>query len=106
MYLHKRLILHDLGVPLPNEDGFSEVQNSYIKSDCSSIFDDYSVNANETWMHGDYVCTTAYDIFGHEVNATGRAPPDSLTLLIITKSKGFIKKGTEKISRSMHLFSH
>ena len=53
MYLHKRLILHDLGVPLPNEDGFSEVQNSYIKSDCSSIFDDYSVNANETWMHGD-----------------------------------------------------
>ena len=42
-----------------------------------------------------------YGIFGHEVRATKRSPPYSLTRWIITQSKGFTKKGIEKISRSM-----
>ena len=52
MYFHARLILHDLGISLPHEDGFSKVKNSSITSDCYSICDDYGVNADETWMHG------------------------------------------------------
>ena len=52
VYFHVRLILHDLGISLPHEDGFSKVKNSSITSDCYSICDDYGVNADETWMHG------------------------------------------------------
>ena len=33
VYFHVRLILHDLGISLPNEVGFGKVENSYIKSD-------------------------------------------------------------------------
>ena len=44
---------------------------------------------------------TDYDIFGHEVKATERSRPDSLTQWIITQSKGFTKKGIEKVSRSV-----
>ena len=40
-------------------------------------------------------------VFGHEVKATERSPPDNLTRWIITQSKGFTRKGTEKISRSV-----
>ena len=43
---------------------------------------------------------TDYTVFGHEVTATERYPPDNLTRWIITQSKGFTKNGTEKISRS------
>ena len=32
VYFHIRLILHELGVYLPYEDGFSKVKNSYIQS--------------------------------------------------------------------------
>ena len=53
VYFHIRLILLDLGIPLPHKDGFSKVKNSYIKSAYYSICDDYGVNADETWMHGD-----------------------------------------------------
>ena len=44
---------------------------------------------------------TDYDIFGHEVKATERSSPDNLTQWIITQSKGFTKKGIEKVSRSV-----
>ena len=44
---------------------------------------------------------TGYGIFGHEVKATERSPPDNLTQWIITQSKGFTRKGNEKISRSV-----
>ena len=30
VYFHVQLILHDLGIPLPHEDGFSKVKNAYI----------------------------------------------------------------------------
>ena len=51
---HVRLILHELGISLLHEDGFSKVKNAYIKSSYYSICDDYGVDANETWMHGDW----------------------------------------------------
>ena len=44
---------------------------------------------------------TDYGIFGQEVKTTERSPPDNLTRWVITQSKGFIKKGIEKISRSV-----
>ena len=55
-------------------------------------------------MHGDWFYTTDYAIFGHEVKATERSPPDNLTRWIITQSKGFTKKGIEKISRSVRAY--
>ena len=55
-------------------------------------------------MYGDWFYTTDYAIFGHEVKATERSPPDNLTRWIITQSKGFIKKGIEQISRSVRAY--
>ena len=53
VYFHVRIILHDLGISFPHEDGFSKVKNAYIKSASYSICDDYGVNPDETCMHGD-----------------------------------------------------
>ena len=96
--------MHELGIFLPHEDGFSKVKNAYIKSAYCSICDDYGIDANETWMHGDWFYTTDYAIFGHEVKTRERSPPDNLTRWIITQSKGFTKKGIEKISRSVRAY--
>ena len=104
VYFHIRLILHELGISLPHKDGFSKVKNAYIKSAYYSICDDYGVDANETWMHGDWFYTTDYAIFGHEVKATERSPPDKLTQWIIIQSKSFTKKGIKKISRSVRAY--
>ena len=68
------------------------------------ICDDYGVDVNETCMHGDWFYTTDYAIFGNEVKATERSPPDNLTRWIITQSKGFTKKGIEQISRSVRAY--
>ena len=105
VYFHIRLILHELGISLPHEDGFSKVKNSYIQSAYYSLCDDYGIDPSETWMHGDWFYTTDYAIFGHEVKATERSPPDNLTRWIITQSKGFPKKGIEKISRSARAYA-
>ena len=94
---HTRLILHDLGISLPHENGFSKVKNAYIKSAYYSVCDGYGLDADETWMHGDWFYTTGYSIFGHEVKASKRSPPDNLMLWIITQSKGFTRKGIKKI---------
>ena len=51
-------------------------------------------------MYGDWIYTTDYAVFGHEVKATEKSLSDNLTRWIITQSKGFTKNGTEKISRS------
>ena len=104
MYFHVRLILHDLGISLPHENGFSKVKNSYIKSAYYSVSDDYGVNANEIWMHEDWFYMTDYGIFGHEAKATERSPPDSLTRWIITRSSGVTRKDIEKISRSVRAY--
>ena len=86
LYLHVRIILHCLGISLPHQDGFSMVKNSYSKSAYYSICDDYGVNADETWMHGDWFYTTNYGIFDDGRKATKRSPQDNLTWWIIAKS--------------------
>ena len=68
-----RLILHELGISLSHEDGFSKVKNSYIQSSYYSICDDYGVDADETWIYGDWFYRTDYAIFDHEVKATERS---------------------------------
>ena len=55
-------------------------------------------------MYGDLFYTTDYAIFSHKIKATERYPPDNLTRWIITYSKGFTKKGIEKISRSLRVY--
>ena len=62
------------------------------------------VDVDETWMHGDWLYMTDYGIFGHEVKATKRFPPDNLTRWIIPQSKGFTRKGIEKISNSVRAY--
>ena len=79
MYFHIRLTLHELGISLPHEDGFSKVKNAYIKSAYYSICDDYGVDADETWIYGDWFYTIDNAIFGHEAKETERSPPDNLT---------------------------
>ena len=96
--------MHELGISLPHEEGFSKVKNSYIKSAYYSICYDYGVDANETWMYGDWFYTTDYAIFGHEIKATERSPLDNLTRWIITQPKGFTKKSIEKISKSVRAY--
>ena len=101
VYFHARLTLHELHISLPHEDDFSKVKNDYERSAYYSVSDQYGVNPDETWMYGEWFYTTDYGIFGHEVKATERSPPDNLTRWIITQSKGFTRKGIEKISRSV-----
>ena len=79
VYFHIQLRLHKLGISLPHEDGFSKVKHAYIESGYYSICDDYGIDADETWMYGDWFYTTDYGIFGHEVKATERSAPDNLT---------------------------
>ena len=55
-------------------------------------------------MHGDWFYMTVYVIFGHEVKATKGSPPDNLMRWIITQSKGFTRKGIEKISKSVRTY--
>ena len=104
VYFNVLLILHELGVSLPHEDGFNKVKNSYIKSTYYSICDDYGVDGNEIWMYGDWLYITDYVIFGHEIKKTKTSPPDNLTLCIMTQSKGFTKKSIAKISRSVRAY--
>ena len=96
VYFQIRLILHELGISLPHEDGFSKVKNSYIKSAYYSICDDCGVDPAETWMYGDWFYTADHAVFDHEVKGTQRSPPDNLTRWIITQSKGFTKKALNK----------
>ena len=79
VYFHIQLILYELGISLPHEDGFSKVKNAYIKSVYYSICEDYGGNADErNWFYTtDY--TTDYAIFGHEVKAAKRSAPENLT---------------------------
>ena len=47
MYFHVRLILHDLRIFLPHENGFSRVKNAYIKSAYYSICNDIDIERYE-----------------------------------------------------------
>ena len=101
VYFHVRLKLCDLFTPLPHEGGFAKVKNGYTKSACYSTCDGYGVNADKTWMFGDWFYMTGYGVFGHEVKTTKRSPPNNLMHWIITQSKGFTRKGIEKITKSV-----
>ena len=57
-------------------------------------------------MHGNWFYTTDYAIFGREVKATQRSPPDNLTRWIVKQSKGFIRKGIEQTSRSVRAYAY
>ena len=96
VYFHVRLIVHI--------NCIINYTINYIKSTYYSICDDYGVDADETWMHGDWFYTTDYCVFGREVKATESSPPYNLTRWIITQSKGFTRKGIEKISRSVRAY--
>ena len=104
MYFHVQLILHDLGIPLPHEGGFSKVKNAYIKSAYYSTCDDYGNDPDETWVHGDWFYMTGYGIFGHEVKAKERSPPDNPMRWIITQSKDFKRKGFQKRSKPVRAY--
>ena len=100
-YFYVRLILYELRISLPHEDGFSKVKNDCERSAYYSVHDQHGVNPDEAWMYGEWFYTTDFGIFGHEVKALERSPLDNLTRWIITQSKGFTRKGIEKISRSV-----
>ena len=51
--------------------------------------------------HGCMETSFIRQIFGHEVKATERSPPDNLTRWIIKQHKGLTRKGIEKINRSV-----
>ena len=101
---HIRLISQELGIYLPHKDSFSKVKNSYVQTAYYSICDDYDVDANEAWMHGDWFYTTDYGIFSHEIKTTESSPPGNITRLITTQSKGFTGKGIQEISRSVRAY--
>ena len=69
-----------------------------MRSAYYSICDDYGLDANETWTHGDWFYTTDFRILGHEVNATERSPPGNLMRWNITQSKDFTRKSIKQIS--------
>ena len=96
MYFHIRLILDELDISLPHENGFSRVKNAYIESAYYSICDDYGVDLTQTCMYGDWFYTTYHAIFGHEVKGRERSPRDNLTRWIMIQSKGFTKKALNK----------
>ena len=55
-------------------------------------------------MDGNWFYTTGYGIFGHEVKATKRSPPDNLTRWMIIDSKGFTRKSIGRIIRSIRAY--
>ena len=57
-------------------------------------------------MYGDWFYTTDYGIFGFELKASERSPPDNVKRWIITQSKGFTRKDIEKISRSVMAYGY
>ena len=92
IYFHIKLILHELSISLPHEDGFSKAKNAYIKSAYYSSCDDYGVDPTETWVYGDCFHTTDFVVSGHNVKTTEGSPSDDLTRWIITLSKGITKR--------------
>ena len=83
-----QVVWHHLGISLPHEGGFSKVNNSYIKSTCYGICDDYGVNTNEIWTNGDWFYSVSYTNFGYGGKATQSLPQDSIACWTITKSEG------------------
>ena len=55
-------------------------------------------------MYGDWLYTTNYGIFGHEVKAIEKISTRKRYTMDITQSKGFTRKGIEQISRSVRAY--
>ena len=85
-------MLYHLGIFYSQKDGFSKVKDLYIISTYYSICDDYSVNADQTWMNGDWLFTTKYGVFDDKGMASEGSPPGNLKWWIIIQSKDFTKK--------------
>ena len=77
------------------------MKNRYINSAFYVICNDYGINPNETWIHGDWFYMTSYAIFTTESKAIKRSPPDDVGRWVITRSRGLTRKDIEKISRSV-----
>ena len=56
-------------------------------------------------MNADLFYTQVYDVFSDTTKATKRFPPDNLTLWIINQSKGFVRKGFEKVNKYVQSLS-
>ena len=93
LYVHIRLILHEIRIFLPHEDGFLKVKNDFERSAYYSVCDQYDVDPDETWMYGEWFYTTDCGIL-----------VDNLTRWIIAQSKGFARKAIEKISKSVMVY--
>ena len=56
-------VVTDISIhPLPHDNGFIIVKNSYIKSTYYSICDDYGVKADEIWMARDWFYVAVYTL--------------------------------------------
>ena len=95
------MIKDHFGNLLTHEDGLNKVKNSFIKSTHYSLCNDYGVKANEIWMHDDWFSKTAYGALSDGEKTVERFPPNNLTRWIIVQNKGFIRKGIEKVSKSV-----
>ena len=98
-YFHTQIILQQLGIPLPHEHGFNKVKNCCNKSAFYKIFDDYCNTADQIWMNHDWFCTPVLDVFSDGTKATKRFPSGNLT-----QSKGFLRKGIERASKSVRAY--
>ena len=91
MYLNVRIIYIIFGVLLPLQNGFSKVKSFYITSAYYCICDDYSVNADETWMNWDSFYTTTNGVSCDRGKTTERFFHQK----IVNQYKGFRRKSIE-----------
>ena len=99
------MILRQLGISLPHNNGSGNVRNSCFNSGCYKICGNYSVNVDEIWMNGNWVPTPAYRHFSNGRKAARRSFSGKLAGRIITQSKVFTRKGIEKKSKSIQHIS-
>ena len=60
VHFHVWITKHHLGIPLPNEDGFSKAKKFYVKSAYYNICDDFGVYMDEKWMNRDWLYTIGH----------------------------------------------
>lgn len=85
-------MLHHIGIKLKHKDGFSEFENSYIKSAyyiLYIVYDDYGVISSVKGMNMDLFKTTDYGDFDDGGKATERFFPGNSKQWTFTQSKGF-----------------
>ena len=98
VHFHVWITKDHLGIPLPNEDGFSKAKKIFVKSAYYSICDDFGVYMDEIWTDRDWLYT-----IGHWKGYTN-SPPENCAQRVITQSKIFTRKDTGKKSRSVQTY--